>query len=155
MNRDFDFDAYIKEQFVLIEKEREKLKEEREVFEQDIIKFENKKTAYYVKYKKENNYYDMIKEELKEISNQKIRIKSQYIEIEETKKALEKDRKIIKKEYETMYEERDNFERQRMMIEKKHKDLQRIHDENEAQIVTMQNEYRELVKIKKELRDKS
>ena len=116
-NNKFDYNAYINEQMATIKKEREENIADRKLIDKEKstltsakLKFEAKLKLEYVNFKKENNYYDLIKGELKDIAKLKLKLKNEIFEVDEQKKKFVFKNKKIKEEFDNIDKERDKLE---------------------------------------------
>jgi len=152
----FDFNAYINEQMALIKKEREEIIADRKFIDKEKstlaaakLKFEAKIKLDYVNFKKENNYYDMIKDELKDIAKLKLKLKNEIFEVDEQKKKLVFKNKKIKEEFDNIDKERDKLEAEKQAFQNELKELAKMRKENEEQILKIQRDYKQLVDKRK------
>ena len=142
INQDFDLNAHIKEQLELIKKANEDIKKRE-------YAFEAKKKIFYLNYKKDNNFYEMIKKELRDIKDEKIRIKEKYSDIAEKNKDIEYRKRLIQKEYDELDKQKDEVEKQKENVQKEYIKLEKEKKELDEQIIKIQNYYKELAKNRK------
>ncbi len=155
-NNKFDYNAYINEQMATIKKEREENIADRKLIDKEKstltsakLKFEAKLKLEYVNFKKENNYYDLIKGELKDIAKLKLKLKNEIFEVDEQKKKFVFKNKKIKEEFDNIDKERDKLEAEKQALQNEFKELMKMRKENDEQILKIQREYKQLVEKRK------
>ncbi|MEI6823405.1 MAG: hypothetical protein WCL51_15855, partial [Bacteroidota bacterium] len=104
--KDFDYTAYINEQIIFINKEKEDLAKDKELLKKEKLEIEDIRRKYeakmkleYLIFKRESNYYVLIKEELKDIAKKKVRLNNGFNEVVEEKKKIELLKKKLKEEF--------------------------------------------------------